>query len=95
MKRLYFGGNIVTVGTDLPFAVLTENDRIAALLSKNEALSCDADEKIDLQGLTMIPSFIDPHGHFASYAMSLLEISLDDTESAEDIKKINNGFYRK
>ena len=37
MKRLYFGGNIVTVGTDLPFAVLTENDRIAALLSKNEA----------------------------------------------------------
>ena len=28
MKRLYFGGNIVTVGTDLPFAVLTENDRI-------------------------------------------------------------------
>ena len=92
MKRLFFGGNIVTVGTDLPFAVLTENDRIAALLGKNEALSCDADEKIDLQGLTMIPSFIDPHGHFASYAMSLLEISLDDTESAEDIKKSITGF---
>ncbi len=47
-------------------AVLTEGERIIDVGSESrlrEQLEPDA-EKIDLQGKTMLPAFIDPHGHF-------------------------------
>ena len=66
-QTLYFNGTILTMEEDLPEvgAVLTEGDRILAV--GDEALlraEMAAGEEVDLRGQTMIPAFIDPHGHF-------------------------------
>ncbi len=65
---LYFNGTILTMDEDLPTAgaVLTEGERIVAVgdeadLRSGSARDCD---EFDLQGYTMMPAFIDPHGHF-------------------------------
>ena len=42
-------------------------------------------EMIDLQGKTLMPSFIDAHSHFFGYANSKLQVSLEDAVDFEDI----------
>ncbi|MDE2913017.1 MAG: amidohydrolase [Paracoccaceae bacterium] len=65
---LYFNGTILTVDEEfsIPEAVLTAEDRVVAVGSF-AALRKQASPNVrlrDLGGLTMIPGFIDPHGHF-------------------------------
>lgn len=66
--KFYFNGPILTMETESPEvgAVLTEGERILATGSE-EALRAtlpEGTEMIDLAGRTMIPAFLDPHGHF-------------------------------
>ena len=68
LQRFYFNGQILTMDDTAPEAggVLTEGDRILAVGGVPELrarMHPDAVE-IDLDGRTMLPAFIDPHGHF-------------------------------
>lgn len=68
MKQiLYFNGNIITVNEQQPIAqaVLVEDGFIKAVGHINELQSLiDEDtEKINLEGKTLIPGFIDGHSH--------------------------------
>lgn len=67
MKTLYWNGQIVTVDQKdtVAEAVLVMDGKIAAVGS-NAALKAMTDERtvcVDLQGKTMLPGFIDSHGH--------------------------------
>ena len=88
-KTIYFNGNIITVDENesIVQAILVEDGRIKALGTNEEVLALAQDaEKIDLEGKTMIPGFIDPHGHIAAIAQTLLLVQLGDAISVEEIK---------
>jgi len=67
-QTLYFGGTILTVdpANSAAEAVLVDGGRIAGVggLAEIEAAAEPSAERRDLGGRTMIPGFIDPHGHF-------------------------------
>ena len=52
-------------------------------------------ELIDLEGKTLMPSFIDPHGHFSGYASSLTQVPLAEATSFEDISNAIKQFIKK
>ncbi len=66
-QTLYFNGTILTMEEGQPEvgAVLTQGEHILALGDEASlrARMADATE-VDLDGQTMLPAFIDPHGHF-------------------------------
>ena len=72
MEKLYFNGNIVTMEGegDMVQAVLVADGKIKAAgdydaVAAQKSADC---ELVDLQGKTLMPSFIDPHSHAASMA---------------------------
>ncbi|WP_170413249.1 amidohydrolase [Ruegeria arenilitoris] len=67
-STLYFNGTILTMDAQnsSPEAVLTAGDRIQAVGSEADLrarMPSDVQEH-NLQGRTLMPAFIDPHGHF-------------------------------
>ena len=67
-QTLYFNGPILTMDDAQPTAsaVLTGDERILAV-GEESALRVGLEpttNEVDLQGKTLIPAFIDPHGHF-------------------------------
>ena len=76
-KTIYFGGDIITMEGDEPEyaeAVVRENDKIVFVGKKDEALKQYPNAvQYDLQGKTMLPSFIDPHSHI--YGVGLQAVS--------------------
>lgn len=66
--KIFFGGDIVTMNRAGLFAeaVAIDEGRIIGVgrLSEIEALAGEGTERVDLGGRTMLPGFIDPHGHF-------------------------------
>ncbi len=95
-KKLYFGGNIITMNDKTPYvqAVLTQNDKIIAVGDYNDLIE-KADEKINLNGKTMLPAFIDAHSHFSSYAISLLQPSVACCKSFDDILNVISEHIKK
>lgn len=67
-STLYFNGTILTMddADSSPEAVLTEGEHIRATGSETtlRAQMPAGTKDYDLQGKTLIPAFIDPHGHF-------------------------------
>ncbi len=66
--KLFFNGPILTMDAQNPEceAVLTRGGQIAAVGSEADLrarMPADTQE-VDLQGQTLMPAFIDPHGHF-------------------------------
>lgn len=72
MKKLYYGGTILTMDSSAPRAeaLLTDNGRITAVGSL-EALTCPDAQSIDLQGATLLPGFVDGHSHMAGVGVHL------------------------
>ena len=72
MKKIYFGGPILTMDRDCPTveAVLTENGKILAVGSLAD-LNCTDAEKCDLLGNTLMPGFVDGHSHMNSVGLNL------------------------
>jgi len=70
---IYHNGPIVTVDDELPLAeaVATRDGRILAVGSREEvlALAGDATRLVDLEGRTLLPGFVESHGH--AYLMGL------------------------
>lgn len=88
MRKLFFNGDILTMENDLYCkAILIENGIIKELGNKNDILSRNTTdiELIDLEGKTLMPSFIDSHSHITAFANTLAFVSLTSAKSFEDI----------
>ena len=94
-KTIYFNGTIITVDdkNTIAEAVLVENGKIAKVGTNDDVLSMkDEDIKVvDLEGKTMVPGFIDPHGHIVAISQTLLLVQLAEVTSREEmIEKLIN-----
>ena len=99
MKTFYYGGDIVTLDKKYPQAeaVLVEDGKIIAIGSFNEIIAeikgIGSVQIHNLQGKTMLPGFIDAHGHmamvaeFVDYAY-LASPPLGHVASIEDLVRI-------
>src|SRR5690554_1507842 len=68
-NTIYHGGDILTMEGDTPLyaeAVVQKDGKIVFVGSKEEALKHYKGnaEEVDLEGKTMLPAFLDSHGHF-------------------------------
>lgn len=72
MKKLYYGGPILTMDREMPrvSAVLTENGRISAVGDIHNLNTTNA-QRIDLQGRTLMPGFVDGHSHAISVGLNM------------------------
>lgn len=79
-QTIYLGGDIVTVNDAAPTAqaLAIKNGRILALGSEADILKLrdEATRVIDLQGKTLIPGFIDGHGHVFNTGIQALSANL-------------------
>ncbi|UXX79009.1 amidohydrolase [Reichenbachiella carrageenanivorans] len=65
---IYYNGDIITMESDEPTyaeAVVEENGKIVFVGNKDEASeNYNKANQVDLEGKTMLPAFLDGHGHF-------------------------------
>ena len=83
---LYFGGDIITMQGNKPQyveAVIERDGKIIYVGDKANALTYQQEPDftgeinvVDLHGNTMMPSFIDPHGHFMSALMMVKQVNV-------------------
>ena len=95
MKKLYYNGTILTMDEKNPMAaaIAVEADRILAVYT--EPPKDWQGEKIDLQGNTLLPGFIDGHSHFIGFANSLSQCDLSAAKDFDDIVSTMQEFIRK
>ncbi|MGV8994889.1 MAG: amidohydrolase [Flavobacterium sp.] len=103
---LYHNGKIITMESEEnPYAeaVVEENGKIAFVGSLKEAEKMYKNStKVDLEGKTLLPGFIDPHSHFGMVSNSMGQVDLnpapvgniktiaDITDKIKAYKKENN-----
>ena len=89
-ETVFYNGTIITMDDDLPLAeaVLVQDEIILSVGSNEEILNLAGEEadKINLQGRTMLPGFIDAHSHWTN---DLFEV--DSIEEAIDMS-IRHGW---
>lgn len=77
---IYFGGSIITINDAQPTveAVAVRDGRIVALASKEDVLAMQNTETrlVDLGGRTMLPGFVDAHGHVMGGGLQALSANL-------------------
>src|SRR5699024_963674 len=79
---------IITMNDMVAEAVMIEDGTIKKVgkLSDFEAEMTDSSvEKIDLQGKTMLPGFVDPHGHISEMGQLSVMANLRECESFADV----------
>ena len=89
MKKLYVGGDIITMSGEEAEAVLTEDGIIQKVGLHQEFAEEEQDETIeqhDLQGKTLLPGFVDPHGHISMVGTLSVMANLREDESFADIQ---------
>lgn len=88
---IYFNANIVTVDDALPSAaaMAVENGSIIAVgkLREVESIVGGGASLRDMHGKTIVPGFIDAHGHF-SYTSALMEMANLQPEPAGPVKNM-------
>ena len=88
-RKVYFNGNIITVDSkeSIAQAMLIEDGKIKAVGNNDEILNLlyENTEKIDLEGKTILPGFIDPHGHIVPVAQTMMVVTLGDVTSKEEL----------
>lgn len=89
MSKLYFNGTIITMEqeSDAPEAVLVVDGIISKVGTLAEVKSAGGSdvEEVDLQGKTLMPAFIDPHGHLSLSGQMITACNLSACETFEDI----------
>lgn len=100
-QTIYFGGDIITMDGDSPQyvdAVIERGGKIiyAGDISGAKKSFTNETVEVDLQGKTMLPGFIDPHGHFMSAVMMVTQVNVASppmgtvTDIPSMIKKLKN-----
>lgn len=91
MEQVYYGGSILTMinENDYVEAVLIQDGKIVEAGSEQEIfdkVQSETDvEKINLNGKTLMPSFIDPHSHVSMVAQMAYMADLSECTSFDDI----------
>jgi len=82
-------GKIYTVDEDQPIvqAVYIKKGKIAALGTTDKIMrkATPGTRVVELQGRTVVPGFIDSHGHLLNLGMSTMELDLTGTKSYQDV----------
>lgn len=88
--QLYFGGPIHTMATRTDAqAVLAADGVVRAVGPAAMTMPEAADaQRIDLQGKTMLPAFLDPHSHFLACAHAMLQLSLGSARSFDELEAL-------
>ena len=97
MKTILYNANIITMCKEDEIdknkiryyeALCFENGIIKKVGTNEEVLKLkDKNTKVvDMEGKTILPSFIDSHSHFSAVANSFLQVDLNECKSFEDIK---------
>ena len=87
-RTIYFGGPILTMEEPLYAQTLVEEDGVIRYVGRLEAaraLAGPQARKVDLEGRTLMPAFLDPHSHFLACANSLLQAQLGECADQEEI----------
>ena len=88
-ETVYFGGPILTMEKEAPQveALLIRGGRIVCAGSREEAerRAGAGGERIDLQGKTLLPAFIDPHSHITALASTIDLVPLASATCFDDI----------
>ncbi|MDO5560638.1 MAG: amidohydrolase [Oscillospiraceae bacterium] len=86
-RKVYYNANIITMDDEKTVqAAATENGNIIMTGTNEEVLKfCKDAQKRDMNGMTIIPAFIDSHGHFLAKASELLSVSLEGCTGISDI----------
>ena len=89
---IFFGGHIVTVNDAVPYvdAVAVKNGKIMAVGTVDEVLSWkgQATKVVDLKGKTLMPGFVEPHGHHETGAFLGSWIDLRHVKSKKEVADI-------
>lgn len=89
MQKLYYGGDIITMReeTDAPEALLVSDGKIIFVgeLSEARKFCLPEAEEINLEGRTLMPSFIDPHSHISMLAQYTDFVNLGKCESFDGL----------
>ena len=98
MKKLYFGGPVLTMERTSPRAeaLLTEGGTILAVgkLSDLEALAGNA-ERVCLHGRTLCPGFVDGHSHLCGEGLFSFQCDLTDCTGFDDLLRRIRVFREK
>lgn len=96
MQQLYVGGDILTMEKDRPEAqaVLVEDGVIRRVGPRDtlEAEAAPEAERIDLEGQTLMPAFLDPHSHLTAFAVTLRCADLTGAADLADIRRRLEAF---
>ncbi|MDO4280030.1 MAG: amidohydrolase [Peptococcaceae bacterium] len=94
--KVYFNGPIVTMEDDHPQAEMLIEDGGKILFvgdaAEGEALIAPDAERVDLAGRTLMPAFIDGHGHFSHTGFFLKTVFLQSAESYDDIVRLMRDY---
>lgn len=99
--KLWYGGNIYTLQEEehQVEAVLTKDDFIIDIGNKKnleEKYHSDIVERIDLQGATLLPGFVDSHLHLIGHGETLIRLELSSFTRKADmldaVKTYAQGF---
>ena len=87
---IYFSGDILTMAGQEPSyaeALAVQDGRIAFVGSKDEAMKLrgDATTLIDLKGHTLLPGFIDTHGHMVYFGKNMIDADLFGTPDIAEL----------
>lgn len=96
MEQLYYHGTILPMSEEAgeTEALLVRDGKIAALGSLNELTALtDHAVKIDLEGKTLLPGFIDGHSHLSAVAYQMTMANLNppptgECSSVEDVVRV-------
>ena len=99
MEQLFYNGDIITMENenDHPEAVLVRNGIIATIGSLHDLKNAASSDCImmDLHGNTLMPSFIDAHGHISLTMQQMVMADLSSAECFEDIVQLLQEFLHK
>ncbi len=87
---IYFGGNIITMQGKAPQyaqALAVRDGRIAVVGAMSDAfrLNGPSTRLVNLQGRTLLPGFIDTHGHFIYFGKNLMDADLFGSRDVADV----------
>ncbi len=88
-STLFYGGNVICVDQafSLKEALLVQGDRVLATGSTAELrrIQQPGTRQVDLAGRTLMPGFIDTHGHVGLFGLDELKVNLTGATSKSEI----------
>ena len=87
MEKLYYNGDIITMESEEDeYEALVEKDGVIEALGNLDELKLKYPEAelVNLNGKTLMPAFIDPHGHISLTMQMVTKANLGDCTSMEE-----------